>query len=114
VTHVGDTNVCSLTRFNAGDHRHVRNRRCCPRQRQIAGSSTVLPYAAIVAEFFGENTTPAVVESGGSAGLKRFLRRLLGENTIDIIMRHALSKTAKSAILPKMASTDIVEVRIGY
>ena len=35
---------------------------------QIAGSSTVLPYASIVAEAFGENfdyPTP-VVESGGS------------------------------------------------
>ena len=35
----------------------------------IAGSSTVLPYASIVAEAFGENfefPTP-VVESGGSA-----------------------------------------------
>ena len=36
---------------------------------QVAGSSTVLPYASIVAEAFGENTdfpTP-VVESGGSS-----------------------------------------------
>jgi ABC-type phosphate transport system substrate-binding protein len=36
---------------------------------QIAGSSTVLPYASIVAEAFGENfdyPTP-VVESGGSS-----------------------------------------------
>ena len=44
-------------------------------QVQVAGSSTVLPYAAIVAEAFGENFEfpTSVVESGGSsAGLKRF------------------------------------------
>ena len=38
-------------------------------QVQVAGSSTVLPYASIVAEAFGENfdfPTP-VVESGGSS-----------------------------------------------
>ncbi|HBT02257.1 MAG TPA: phosphonate ABC transporter substrate-binding protein, partial [Citreicella sp.] len=36
---------------------------------QVAGSSTVLPYASIVAEAFGENfdfPTP-VIESGGSS-----------------------------------------------
>ena len=40
-------------------------------QVHVAGSSTVLPYAAIVAEAFGENfdfPTP-VIESGGSAAL---------------------------------------------
>ena len=54
---------------------------------QIAGSSTVLPYASIVAEEFG-NTFPQfkapVVGSGGSsAGLKQFCQGL-GDNTIDI------------------------------
>ena len=41
-------------------------------QIQIAGSSTVLPYASIVAEAFGENTdfpTPVVESGGSSAGL---------------------------------------------
>ena len=54
---------------------------------QIAGSSTVLPYASIVAEEFG-NTFPQfkapVVGSGGSsAGLKQFCSGV-GDNTIDI------------------------------
>ncbi len=42
---------------------------------QVAGSSTVLPYASIVAEAFGENfdfPTPVVESGGSSAGLKRF------------------------------------------
>ena len=56
-------------------------------QVQVAGSSTVLPYAKIVAEQFGETfnkfKTP-VVESGGSgAGIKEFCKGV-GENTIDI------------------------------
>ena len=55
-------------------------------QVQIAGSSTVLPYASIVAEAFGENfdyPTPVVESGGSSAGLKRFCEGV-GENTIDI------------------------------
>ena len=53
---------------------------------QVAGSSTVLPYASIVAEAFGENfdfPTPVVESGGSSAGLKRFCEGV-GENTIDI------------------------------
>ena len=55
-------------------------------QVQIAGSSTVLPYASIVAEAFGENfdfPTPVVESGGSSSGLKRFCEGV-GENTIDI------------------------------
>ena len=55
-------------------------------QIQIAGSSTVLPYASIVAEAFGENfefPTP-VVESGGSGAGRKKLCEGVGENTIDI------------------------------
>ena len=56
-------------------------------QIQIAGSSTVLPYAKIVAEQFGETFTnfkTPVVESGGSgAGIKEFCKGV-GEDTIDI------------------------------
>ena len=47
-------------------------------QIQVAGSSTVLPYAKIVAERFGEtfsNFKTPVVESGGSgAGIKEFCK----------------------------------------
>jgi len=56
-------------------------------QIQVAGSSTVLPYAKIVAERFGEtfsNFKTPVVESGGSgAGIKEFCKGA-GEDTIDI------------------------------
>ncbi|MFT7311205.1 MAG: phosphate transport system substrate-binding protein, partial [Paracoccaceae bacterium] len=55
-------------------------------QVQVAGSSTVLPYSAIVAEAFGENfdfPTPVIESGGSSAGLKRFCEGV-GETTIDI------------------------------
>ena len=51
-------------------------------QLQITGSSTVLPYATIVAEAFGENTdfqTP-VVEGGGSGAGRLKLCEGVGEN----------------------------------
>ena len=53
---------------------------------QIAGSSTVLPYASIVAEAFGKNydfPSPVVESGGSSAGLKRFCEGI-GINTVDI------------------------------
>ena len=67
-------------------------------QIQIAGSSTVLPYASIVAEAFGENTdfgTP-VVESGGSGAGRKKLCEGVGENTIDIA--NSSSRISKSDI----------------
>ncbi|THV17168.1 substrate-binding domain-containing protein [Rhizobium rhizophilum] len=85
-------------------------------QVQVAGSSTVLPYAAIVAEAFGENTdflTP-VVESGGSGAGRKKLCEGVGENTIDIA--NSSSRISKSDIelCATNGVTDIQEVRIGY
>lgn len=83
---------------------------------QVAGSSTVLPYASIVAEVFGENSdfpTPVVESGGSSAGLKRFCEGV-GENTIDIANA---SRAIRSSEIEECAAngvTDIVEVRIGY
>ncbi|MEL6681184.1 MAG: substrate-binding domain-containing protein [Pseudomonadota bacterium] len=83
---------------------------------QVAGSSTVLPYASIVAEAFGENFDfPApVVESGGSsAGLKRFCEGV-GENTIDIANASRAIREGEIATCAENGVTDIIEVRIGY
>ena len=85
-------------------------------QVQIAGSSTVLPYASIVAEAFGENfdfPTPAV-ESGGSAGgLKRFCEGL-GVNTIDIANASRQMKPNEIKACAENGVESIIEVRIGY
>ncbi|WP_299789907.1 substrate-binding domain-containing protein [uncultured Marivita sp.] len=83
---------------------------------QIAGSSTVLPYASIVAEAFGENTdfpTPVVESGGSSSGLKRFCEGV-GENTIDIANSSRPIREAEIAACAENGVTDIIEVRIGY
>ncbi|MCY4150887.1 MAG: substrate-binding domain-containing protein [Aestuariivita sp.] len=83
---------------------------------QIAGSSTVLPYASIVAEIFGDNfdfPTPVVESGGSSAGLKRFCEGI-GENTIDIANASRAIREKEIKACADNGVTDIVEVRIGY
>ena len=83
---------------------------------QVAGSSTVLPYASIVAEAFGENTdfpTPVIESGGSSAGLKRFCEGV-GENTIDIANSSRQIRAGEIEACAANGVTDIVEVRIGY
>ncbi|MGR3364290.1 MAG: substrate-binding domain-containing protein [Maritimibacter harenae] len=83
---------------------------------QVAGSSTVLPYASIVAEAFGENTdfpTPVVESGGSSAGLKRFCEGV-GENTIDVANASRAIRESEIETCAENGVTDIIEVRIGY
>ncbi|TNJ40670.1 substrate-binding domain-containing protein [Phaeobacter sp. B1627] len=85
-------------------------------QVQVAGSSTVLPYASIVAEAFGENfdfPTPVVESGGSSAGLKRFCEGV-GENTIDIANASRAIRDKEIKACADAGVTDIIEVRIGY
>ena len=85
-------------------------------QVQVAGSSTVLPYASIVAEAFGENfdfPTPVVESGGSSAGLKRFCEGV-GENTIDIANASRAIREKEVKACAENGVTDIIEVRIGY
>ena len=85
-------------------------------QVQVAGSSTVLPYASIVAEAFGENfdfPTPVVESGGSSAGLKRFCEGV-GENTIDIANASRQIREKEIAACAANGVTDIIEVRVGY
>ena len=83
---------------------------------QIAGSSTVLPYASIVAEAFGENfgfPTPVVESGGSSAGLQRFCEGV-GETTIDIANASRPMRESEVEACAEAGVTDIIEVRIGY
>ncbi len=86
-------------------------------QIQIAGSSTVLPYAKIVAEQFGETYTnfkTPVVESGGSgAGIKEFCKGV-GENTIDIANSSRPIKKEEVQSCVDAGVKEIQEVKIGY
>jgi phosphate transport system substrate-binding protein len=85
-------------------------------QVQVAGSSTVLPYATIVAELFGENfdhPTPVIESGGSSAGLKRFCDGV-GENTVDIANASRRIKPAEIAACEAAGVSEIIEVRLGY
>ncbi|MCC5884666.1 MAG: substrate-binding domain-containing protein [Halomonas sp.] len=84
---------------------------------QIAGSSTVLPFASIVAEEFGASfpqfNTPVVGSGGSGGGLRQFCQGV-GENTIDIANS---SRAIRSGELENCASNgvnDILEVMFGY
>ena len=85
-------------------------------QVQVTGSSTVLPYATIVAELFGENfdfPTP-VIEGGGSGAGRAKMCEGVGENTVDIansssrISQRDLDTCAANGV------TEVMEVRFGY
>jgi len=84
---------------------------------QVAGSSTVLPYAKIVAETFGETFTnfkTPVVESGGSgAGIKEFCKGV-GVNTIDIANSSRKMKEDELKSCVEAGVKDVEEIKIGY
>ncbi len=86
-------------------------------QVQIAGSSTVLPYANIVAEEFGKAysqfKTPVVESGGSSAGLKQFCQGL-GEKTIDIANSSRKIKDGEVKACAEAGVKDIMEIRFGY
>ena len=85
-------------------------------QVHVAGSSTVLPYAAIVAEAFGENfdfPTP-IIESGGSGAGRKRLCEGVGGNTIDIANSSSHIKDSDIARCASNGVSEPVEVRIGY
>jgi len=83
---------------------------------QISGSSTVLPYATIVAELFGENfdhPTP-VVEGGGSGAGRKKLCEGVGEGTIDIANSPSRIKQSDIDLCTANGVTGVMEVRFGY
>jgi len=85
-------------------------------QLQIAGSSTVLPYATIVAEAFGEQgefKTP-VVEGGGSGAGRKKLCEGIGEETIDIANSSSRIKQSDIDACTANGVDAIMEVRFGY
>jgi len=85
-------------------------------QIQITGSSTVLPYATIVAESFGENFDfpPPVVEGGGSGAGRAKLCEGVGENTVDIANSSSRIRQSDIDTCAANGVTEIMEVRFGY
>ncbi len=85
-------------------------------QVQVTGSSTVLPYATIVAEAFGENFDfpSPVVEGGGSGAGRKKLCEGVGENTVDIANSSSRISQSDIDLCKTNGVEEIMEVRIGY
>jgi phosphate transport system substrate-binding protein len=84
---------------------------------QIAGSSTVLPFASIVAEEFGnafpEFKTPVVGSGGSGGGLRQFCAGV-GPNTIDIANSSRRIRAAEVEACNAAGVNKIHEIQIGY
>lgn len=84
-------------------------------QINIVGSSTVYPFATVVAERFGRatgNPTPTIESTGSGGGLKLFCEGV-GVNTPDITNSSSYIKQSQfDACADK--GIDIIEVKIGY
>ncbi len=85
-------------------------------QIQITGSSTVLPYATIVAEAFGENFDfpSPVVEGGGSGAGRKKLCEGVGETTVDIANSSSRISQSDIDLCAKNGVAEVMEVRFGY
>jgi phosphate transport system substrate-binding protein len=85
-------------------------------QVQITGSSTVLPYATIVAEAFGENFAfpSPVVEGGGSGAGRKKLCEGVGENTVDIANSSSRMSKSDQELCAANGVAEVMEVRFGY
>jgi phosphate transport system substrate-binding protein len=82
----------------------------------IVGSSTVYPFATVVAERFGRSTgfkTPKIESTGSGGGFKLFCTGV-GANTPDITNASRAMKKSEYDDCQKNGVTQIVEVLIGY
>ena len=82
----------------------------------IVGSSTVYPFATVVAEQFGKTTdfkTPKIESTGSGGGLKLFCSGV-GVEHPDVTNASRRIKTSELEKCAGNGVTDIVEVKIGY
>jgi len=85
-------------------------------QISIVGSSTVYPFATVVAEQFGRATkfkTPTVESTGSGGGLKLFCSGV-GVGTPDITNSSRRIKDTEVQTCAANGVKEIVEVKIGY
>lgn len=85
-------------------------------QINIVGSSTVYPFATVVAERFGRTTdfsTPKIEATGTGGGMKLFCKGI-GVSHPDITNASRRIKQSELDDCRKNGVTDIVEVLIGY
>ena len=85
-------------------------------QIKIVGSSTVYPFATVVAERFGKTSgfkTPVIESTGSGGGLKLFCAGLGTEHPdITNASRRIKSKEVKKC--SKNGVTDITEIKVGF
>jgi len=82
----------------------------------IVGSSTVYPFATVVAERFGRSTSfksPKIESTGTGGGMKLFCAGV-GANTPDITDASRRIKQGEYDTCQQNGVTDIVEVLVGY
>jgi len=82
----------------------------------IVGSSTVYPFATVVAEQFGKTTgmkTPKIESTGSGGGLKLFCGGV-GVEYADITNASRAIKSTEKENCIKNGVTEIVEVKVGY
>lgn len=83
---------------------------------EIVGSSTVYPFATVVAETFGKKTkfkTPKIESTGSGGGLKLFCSGN-GINTPDITNASRRIKMSEVKNCAKNGVNNITEVQIGF
>ncbi len=82
----------------------------------IVGSSTVYPFATVVAEQFGKSTkfkTPKIESTGSGGGLKLFCAGV-GVEHPDITNASRRIKKSEVELCAKNGVKEITEVKIGY
>ncbi len=82
----------------------------------VVGSSTVYPFATVVAERFGRGSefkTPKIESTGSGGGLKLFCDGV-GVDYPDIANSSRAIKESEIVTCAKNGVTEIVEVKIGY
>lgn len=82
----------------------------------VVGSSTVYPFATVVAERFGRTSsfsTPKIESTGSGGGLKLFCSGI-GVNTPDMTNASRRIKASEYEMCKNNGVTDVVEVLIGF
>ncbi|MDJ0863474.1 MAG: PstS family phosphate ABC transporter substrate-binding protein [Gammaproteobacteria bacterium] len=82
----------------------------------VVGSSTVYPFATVVAEQFGKSTrfkTPKIESTGSGGGLKLFCAGV-GVQHPDITNASRRIKQSEVDTCAKNGVNDVIEVKIGY
>ena len=85
-------------------------------QIRIVGSSTVYPFATVVAEKFGISSsfkTPVVESTGSGGGLKIFCQGI-GPTHVDITNASRRIKSKEVKKCSENGITEITEVKVGY